>query len=108
MNYNIQPTTRFQRDAKRLVKKYASFKNELAELRQSLEQNPQQGTPLAQGCYKIRLSIAAKRKGKSGGARVITYVYIEGKTVYLLAVYDKSEQESISDKEIGTLLKEIK
>lgn len=52
------------------------------------------------------MSIAAKNKGKSGGARVITCVKVVGETVYLLTIYDKSEQESISDNERDDLLRE--
>jgi len=72
-----------------------------------LEANPKQGTALGHECYKIRLSISSKGKGKSGGARVITYVLFAEKTVYLLAIYDKSEQDSISAKELRELLKNI-
>ena len=57
---------------------------------------------------KIRLAIKSKGKGKSGGAGGITYLFIENETVYLLSLYDKSEQNSISDKEIKDLLKLIK
>lgn len=35
------------------------------------------GTPLKNNCYKIRLAIASKHKGKSGGARVITYLHVQ-------------------------------
>ena len=108
MSYSIKLSSRFQREAKKLIKKYTSLLSELNELRTNLQENPVQGTPIAHGCYKIRISIASKGKGKSGGARVITYVYVEGKTIYLLAIYDKSEQESISNKELKSLLKEIK
>jgi mRNA-degrading endonuclease RelE of RelBE toxin-antitoxin system len=108
MSYNIQLSSRFQREAKRLAKKYASFRNELNELKISLQQNPMLGTPIAQGCYKIRIAIESKGKGKSGGARVITYVYVEAETVYLLSIFDKSEQENISDQELAALLKGIK
>jgi hypothetical protein len=59
------------------------------------------------GCYKIRLAIKSKGKGKSGGARVITYYYIVKNTVYLLAIYDKSNQTNISDKELAELLRFI-
>ncbi|MDH0659327.1 type II toxin-antitoxin system RelE/ParE family toxin, partial [Empedobacter sp. GD03865] len=62
----------------------------------------------ADNCYKIRLAIKSKGKGKSGGARVITHLFIENETIYLLSLYDKSEQNSISDKEIKDLLKLIK
>jgi hypothetical protein len=66
----------------------------------SLSDNPQQGTPIGDDCYKIS-------KGKSGGARVITYVLFIEEKVYLLSIYDKSEQENISDKIIEMLRKQI-
>jgi hypothetical protein len=58
-------------------------------------------------CYKIRLSITSKRRGKSGGARLITCLKIKDKNVFLLTIYDKSEKEDISDKELNQLLKYI-
>ncbi|MEO7216144.1 type II toxin-antitoxin system RelE/ParE family toxin [Mucilaginibacter sp.] len=79
-------------------------------LREQLLSNPKSGIPLGSACYKVRLSISSKHKGKSGGARVITHLLLvndnEG-IIYLLAIYDKSEQENISDKQILELLKEI-
>ena len=59
--------------------------------------NPQAGEPLGRDCFKVRMRIAAKNKGKSGGARVLTCVKVVGETIFLLTIYDKSEQESISD-----------
>jgi hypothetical protein len=52
-----------------LAKKYPSLKNEFAELLESLEQDPEQGTNLVNNCYKILLAIASKGKGKSGGCK---------------------------------------
>jgi len=80
---------------------------ELRELEDCLRANPTKGTSLGRSCYKIRLSIKSKGKGKSGGARVITYSYIHGSTVYLLAIYDKTEQENISEEKIAELLQGI-
>jgi len=108
MSYNIEATPKFKKELKRLSKRYNSVKKEYEELLDNLETDPAMGTSIGGGCYKIRLSIASKGKGKSGGARVITYVYVEGKTVYLLSIYDKSEQADITDKELQNLLKEIK
>jgi hypothetical protein len=51
------------------------------------------------------LAIASKGKGKSGVARVITCVKIVNITVFLLTIFDKSEQENIPDKELQELLK---
>jgi hypothetical protein len=80
---------------------------EFSLLLKSLKETPSQGTPLGSECYKIRISIASKGKGKSGGARVITCVKIIFETVFLLTIFDKSEQENISDKELKELLQFI-
>lgn len=105
MSYSVIAIPPFDRQLKRLSKKYPSLKQEYLELIESLEENPEQGTNLGHHCYKIRLAIESKRKGKSGGARVITHIIIEDQTVFLLSIYDKSDKESLSDKELSDLLK---
>jgi mRNA-degrading endonuclease RelE of RelBE toxin-antitoxin system len=105
MIYNVIATPAFKKELKRLAKKYNSLKQEFSELVDSLEQEPEQGTSLGNHCYKIRLAIKSKGKGKSGGARVITYVYVADNTVFLLTIYDKSEQAGITDAELKSLLK---
>jgi mRNA-degrading endonuclease RelE of RelBE toxin-antitoxin system len=107
MKYNVLSIPPFDRQLKRLAKKYYSLKAEYAALVEELGENPERGIPMGNNCYKIRLSIASKGRGKSGGARVITHIYIENETVFLLAIYDKSEQTDISDRELRELLLEI-
>jgi mRNA-degrading endonuclease RelE of RelBE toxin-antitoxin system len=107
MNYKIKSIPKFEKELKHLAKKYPSLKNEYLELLISLKEKPDQGTSLGNNCYKIRLSIASKGKGKSGGARVITCVKIVETVVYLLTIFDKSEQENIPDKDLKELLKYI-
>ena len=107
MKYNVFTIPPFERQVKRLVKKFPSLKAEYFALIEDLEENPIKGTHLGNNCYKIRLAIASKRRGKSGGARVITYFYIEKEAVFLLAIYNKSEKTDISDKELRELLLEI-
>lgn len=107
MSYNILSISPFDKQLKRLAKKYPSVKKEYADLLEDLEQDPEQGIPLGNNCYKIRIAIASKGKGKSGGARVVTNFVVTHKVVYLLAIYDKSEQGNLSDKELQTLLKLI-
>ena len=72
-----------------------------------LSQNPEQGIHLGSGVYKIRIAVASKGKGKSGGARVITQFKIVRQTVYLVSIYDKSEKENISDADLQLLLRKI-
>jgi hypothetical protein len=79
----------------------------LALLFESLENNPEQGTSIGKNCYKIRLAIASKGKGKSGEARLITNFFIANETVYLLSIYDKSKKESLTDKELNELLAQV-
>ena len=81
MNYKILSIPEFDRQLKRLSKKFPSLKSEIAELAKTLLNDPHYGTSIGKQCYKIRLSIASKAKGKSGGARVITYVLVRETTV---------------------------
>ncbi|RSK34622.1 hypothetical protein [Hymenobacter metallilatus] len=108
------PGPTFQREAKTLRKKFASLAHELRALGEQLRENPQLGTPLGRGCYKIRLTVRSKGGGKSGGMRIITYVVVQlrqeatgATTVYLASIYDKSEQDTISDTRLRALLAEI-
>ena len=107
MSYSLKLSRRFQGEAKRLIRKYPSLQSELTLLRNSLLANPIQGTPIGHNCFKIRLAIYSKGRGKSGGARVITYVHIIGEVVYLLSIYDKSEMENLSADMLLKLLDEI-
>ncbi len=107
MSYDVKTIDVFERQAKRLSKKYASLKKELLKLVQELKENPEQGTAIGKSCFKVRISIASKGKGKSGGARIITNIVVTDATVYLLSIYDKSEKENLSDKELDQLLKSI-
>jgi mRNA-degrading endonuclease RelE of RelBE toxin-antitoxin system len=107
MNYKVLTIPPFDKQLKRLAKKYPSIKKEFAELIESLELAPEQGIPIGNNCYKIRIAIASKGKGKSGGARVITNLFIKNKIVFLLAIYDKSEKENILDSELAELIKYI-
>ncbi|MBQ9363695.1 MAG: type II toxin-antitoxin system RelE/ParE family toxin [Bacteroidaceae bacterium] len=110
MGVELQPHPNFNRQLKRLRKKYKSLHDDLALLGKQLLSNPRLGTDLGNGIYKVRMAIASKGKGKSAGARVITYVIEEREDetiVHLLTIYDKSEIENVSDQFIQTLIKQI-
>ena len=107
MSYKIIAIPHFEKELKLLSKKYPSIKTDLSKLTGELLTNPHKGTPLGNHCYKIRMAIASKGKGKSSGARLITYLFVSDKIVYLLSIFDKSEKENISVKELFVLLKEI-
>lgn len=108
MNVKIEPLPTFKREAKRLNKHYASFADDYERFINELEANPRLGTDLGGGLRKIRMAITSKGKGKSGGARVITFtvvVAVEESEINLLYIYDKAERSSISKKEIEELLR---
>lgn len=108
MKFEVIPTNRFLKQVKRLLKKHNSLKEDLLNLETSLVDNPFQGTEIGSNVYKIRLNIKSKGSGKSGGARVITFVVTKEKEVYLMNIYDKSEISTIKDSEIKKLVKNIK
>ena len=55
----------------------------------------------------VRLAIASKGKGKSGGARVITYLKIIETTVYLASIFDRSDKSTITEKELEFIFEAI-
>jgi mRNA-degrading endonuclease RelE of RelBE toxin-antitoxin system len=114
MKTEIVITGNFQREAKKYLKKYRSLKSELENLYNQLLENPQLGTPISNNSFKIRISVKSKNKGKSAGMRIITHLEIDlvldevSNHLYLLSIYNKSDIDSISDKEITKILKELK
>jgi mRNA-degrading endonuclease RelE of RelBE toxin-antitoxin system len=107
MSYSIIPTHRFEKELKRLAKKFPSLKNEFAELIADIAENPESGAFIGKNCYKIRLAIGSKGKGKSGGARVISYLYIETETVYLLTIYHKGEKADLKPNELADIIESL-
>ncbi|HAL83653.1 MAG TPA: hypothetical protein DCO83_16615 [Mucilaginibacter sp.] len=105
MVIEVKYTPDFERQLKRLSHKYPSIYKDLASLINDLEATPYSGSPLGKNLYKVRMALSDKGKGKSGGARVITYVLIRNESVYLAAVYDKSEQSTIDTDRLLKVLK---
>ncbi|MCE9539189.1 MAG: addiction module toxin RelE [Bacteroidetes bacterium] len=109
MKIDIITTSTFDKEYKRLKKKYRSLPSDLALFEEELLSNPESGTDLGSNVRKIRLAIKAKNKGKSGGARIITYtviVSITSKTILLVTIYDKSEIDSITDAGIKQIIRD--
>ena len=107
MNYKIELSANFKKEAKKLTKKFPSLKQDLIALFSELEINPKMGTLLGNDIYKIRLAISSKNKGKSGGARVLSFVQIIDTTVLLFSIYNKGDIDNLSNKEIQNLIKNI-
>lgn len=104
MSYKVIATEPFARKLKRLSKRYSSLLSDLSKLLKELEENPTMGSSLGNNCFKIRISISSKNKGKSGGGRIITFVKTKNEIIYLLDIFDKSEQANISNQELKLLI----
>lgn len=111
MNVRVDFHNEFLRQAKRYRKKYRSFESDFQSFLCSIEKDPLQGTDLGNGIRKVRMPIKSKGKGKSGGARIITYtintISDNELNLTLLTIYDKSEIESISEDFIDWLITQI-
>ena len=108
MNVEIRYHAQFLKDAKRLAKRYPSFKKDYVSFLDQLTKNPLLGVSLGKGVRKLRLAITSKGKGKSGGARVLTFVVDlksdDSYEVTLLTMYDKEEIYNVSETYIKYLL----
>ena len=108
MNVTIHLHDEFKRQFRQLKKKYRSLTDDLENFQQSLKENPFQGDDLGGGVWKIRMAIASKGKGKSGGARVLTLNVLvsDDADITLLTIYDKNEIDNVSDDYIRWLVSE--
>lgn len=111
MSFEVSTTPEFESQAKALNKRHKSFKNDLKALVLSLSENPFQGVELSPGIHKIRMAITSKGRGKSGGARIITYTVVATETegqVYLMNIYDKSDFSTVELSVIKQMIQDLK
>ena len=108
MKHRVIPTPEFEKELRPLLKRHRSLAKDLVKLEKELEERPTIGTSLGSGLYKVRLAIASKGKGKSGGGRVITYVITQDAEVYLLSIFDKSDYDTVDTKAMKQLAAELR
>ncbi len=108
MKHKVIPTPAFEKELRPLLKRHRSLGKDLLVLEKELEDHPVKGTALGHGRYKVRLAITSKGKGKSGGARVITYVVTEDHEVYLLSIYDKGDYDTVDTKALKLVVAELR
>ncbi len=106
MNYEIVAIDEFQKDVKKLYKKYKHIKNDILELINTLELNHDIGINLGENLYKIRVK-NSDTGGKSGGYRVIYYAKLQNNKIYLMSMYSKTQQENIDMSKLKILLKKV-
>ena len=109
-NITVSVSDDFAKEAKRLAKKYPSFKQDYKEFLESIKNNPLQGDEITKNIRKIRMAIKAKGKGKSGGARVITFnilTDIENGHVVFLLLYDKKDASTVKVNVVKQLVRDM-
>jgi mRNA-degrading endonuclease RelE of RelBE toxin-antitoxin system len=109
-NITISVSDDFAKEAKRLAKKYPSFKQDYKDFLLSIKNNPLQGDEITKNIRKIRMAIKAKGKGKSGGARVITFnilTDIENGQVVFLLLYDKEDASTVKVNVVKQLVRDM-
>ena len=109
-NITISVSDDFAKEAKRLAKKYPSFKQDYKDFLLSIKNNPLQGDEITKNIRKIRMAIKAKGKGKSGGARVITFnilTDIKNGQVFFLLLYDKEDASTVKVNVVKQLVRDM-
>ena len=109
-NITVSVSDDFAKEAKRLAKKYPSFKQDYKDFLLSIKNNPLQGDEITKNIRKIRMAIKAKGKGKSGGARVVTFNVLtnteKGQVVFLL-LYDKEDASTVKVNVVKQLVQDL-
>lgn len=110
MIYKLVFLKGFAKSFKALAKRYKSLQADFKVLADSLKTDPFQGAELSPGLRKIRMAITLKGKGKSGGARVITYTVSVSETdgtVYFIDIYDMSDFETVDVSVLQSIIKDL-
>ncbi len=105
MNYKIDTIPRFEKDIKKLKKKFPKIKNDLVNFINELSSNPELGIHLGENLFKVRIPNSSIPTGKSGGFRIITY-YKTNDILYLVTIYSKTEQDNILTEQLKKIINE--
>lgn len=103
---NFKTTELFDKQAKKLSKKYKNLKNDLKLFISDFDNIHQQSISIKKNLHKVRLANTNKNKGKSAGYRIYYYVQIEEVT-HLLTIYDKSDIEMIDENLLIELIESL-
>ena len=105
MTYKIETIPRFEKDVKKLKKKFPKIKGDLLSFIEELSSNPELGTNLGENIFKVRIPNSSIPTGKSGGFRIITY-YKTDDVLYLVTIYSKTDQDTILTDKLKTIIQE--
>ncbi len=100
---NFKTSSLFNRQAKKLSKKYKNLKNDLLNFMETFDNIHNSSTTIKANLFKARVKNSDKSSGKRGGYRIYYYTIDKDGVTHLLVIYDKSEIEKIDE----TILNEL-
>lgn len=106
MRYSFFVTDEFEKQYKRLKKKYKSLPDDIKLFKENFSKIG--FVDLGNGFKKHRLCIKSKGGGKRGGARLISLdllIQDEETNILLVCIYDKSEIPNVSETYIDSIVK---
>ncbi|XCN73320.1 MAG: type II toxin-antitoxin system RelE/ParE family toxin [Candidatus Electrothrix aestuarii] len=110
--YTVKTTETFEKNIKRLSKKYRRIKKDVLPILNRLASGEFTGDSIS-GCnnilYKTRIASSDQKKGKRGGFRLIYSVKndSEDNEIILHTIYAKSSKSDISTGEMKNIMKEL-
>ncbi len=104
----VKATLRFQRNLRKLAKKYFNIRKDIQPVIKQLQQGEILGDRIPKIGYevfKLRVRNSDIQKGKSGGYRLIYYLKTP-QSITLLTIYSKSQQANIAADDIQSIISE--
>jgi hypothetical protein len=103
--FSVFESSAYQHSKKQLKKRFRLIDSDVNKFLHSLESVDDLGISLGDGIYKVRIANSDKNKGKSAGYRLITLLKIVDTEIYLIYLYDKSDLENITEKELDEMIR---
>jgi len=81
---------------------------EYQRIQEELIKNPRKGNIIPHGHGLRKLRWRFKDRGKSGGVRIIYYLWLKQEEVLMIYIYPKNEREDLSKEQLKVLVKATK
>lgn len=105
--FSVFESSAYQHSKKQLKKRFRLIDSDVTKFLHSLESVDDLGISLGDGIYKGRIANSDKNKGESAGYRLITLLQVIESNIYLIYIYDKSDLENISEKELDEMIRRL-
>ena len=102
---SIEETETYAKSIKKLQKRFKHIETDCDNFIDSIQSTDDLGVDLGNGIYKVRIANSDKQSGKSTGYRLISYLKLVDKILYLMYIYDKSDMSTVSEKQVDRLIK---